>query len=409
MKYLMIIPEGAADFPQDDLGGCTPLMAASTPRLDELCRQGRLGTVALTPADYPCTDDVTLLSLLGYDPRLYHLGFAPIEALGRRIVLEPDCSVIRLNLVTSRDGRMIDHTAGNIGSAEAMILFNDLLERLQRELNEDARSLHIVPLSGHRALLVDETDRSYDSTVMQPAPTMLDRSGSKNQPTGEHAALLRQIINISEACFSEHPVNLARLETNAEPATQVWPWGAGSALPATGAITPFADRFRDLRCIMICSQDLTAGLATMLGWDIWRIDSDDDFATLGDAAVDALDDFDLICVHTAAADWISHRGDCQEKVDVLADIDHHLVAPLAEWVDACDHWRLLVMPSHITSVQTRCHDPAPVPFMMVGERITSVLQQPFCEPEAEEADLHIEIGDELMEYFLFGSGIRQGK
>ena len=66
----------------------------------------------------------------------------------------------------------------------------------------------------------------------------------------------------------------------------------------SGAVTPFAERFQDLRCLMICHQDFPAGVATLLGWDIWRVDADDDFAALGDAAVDALDDFDLICVHT---------------------------------------------------------------------------------------------------------------
>ena len=42
MKYVIIIPDGAGDFPIDDLGGKTPLEAADTPNTDWCDEFGRV-------------------------------------------------------------------------------------------------------------------------------------------------------------------------------------------------------------------------------------------------------------------------------------------------------------------------------------------------------------------------------
>ena len=43
MKYFVLIPDGAADEPQESLGGKSPLEYASIPTLDRLAMQGRVG------------------------------------------------------------------------------------------------------------------------------------------------------------------------------------------------------------------------------------------------------------------------------------------------------------------------------------------------------------------------------
>jgi len=57
MKYLLLVPDGAADLPLDDLGGKTPLEVARTPYLDDLAKSGLVGSVQVTPAEmYPGSD-----------------------------------------------------------------------------------------------------------------------------------------------------------------------------------------------------------------------------------------------------------------------------------------------------------------------------------------------------------------
>ena len=78
MKYALIIPDGAADEPIEELGGRTPLAAARMPNLDWIARNGKFGTVRNVPTGMPCGSDVAILSVLGYDPRKHYTGRAPL-------------------------------------------------------------------------------------------------------------------------------------------------------------------------------------------------------------------------------------------------------------------------------------------------------------------------------------------
>ena len=55
MKYVIVIPDGCADEPQESLGGKTPLQAANKPNMDRIARTGVVGRAdnvprPLTPA-----------------------------------------------------------------------------------------------------------------------------------------------------------------------------------------------------------------------------------------------------------------------------------------------------------------------------------------------------------------------
>src|SRR5690606_16009171 len=97
MKYAIIIPDGAADEPLDALGGRTPLEAAETPNMDWIAQQGRLGLVRTVPDGFESGSDVATMSLLGYDPAVYHTGRAPLEAAAQRIPLASTDWVFRCN------------------------------------------------------------------------------------------------------------------------------------------------------------------------------------------------------------------------------------------------------------------------------------------------------------------------
>ena len=49
MKYAIIIPDGAADEPLSQLGGKTPIEAASTPNMDWVASHGRQGLARTVP------------------------------------------------------------------------------------------------------------------------------------------------------------------------------------------------------------------------------------------------------------------------------------------------------------------------------------------------------------------------
>ncbi len=45
MKYLVMLCDGMADYPVDELGGKTPLEAAATPNMDKLAETASVGLV----------------------------------------------------------------------------------------------------------------------------------------------------------------------------------------------------------------------------------------------------------------------------------------------------------------------------------------------------------------------------
>src|SRR3989304_6862607 len=99
-KYAIIVPDGAADEPLEEFDGATPLEAAETPNMDRISAEGRQGLVRTVPAGMEPGSDVAQMSLLGYDPRRYYSGRAPIEAVARNIALSMDDWGFRCNLVT---------------------------------------------------------------------------------------------------------------------------------------------------------------------------------------------------------------------------------------------------------------------------------------------------------------------
>src|SRR3954449_8288772 len=131
MKYAIIIPDGAADEPLKELGGKTPLEAANTPNMDRVAMEGRQGLARTVPDGFESGSDVATMCLLGYDPKVYHTGRAPLEAAAQNIPLSPTDWVFRCNLVTVVDGVMKDHSAGGISDAEAQRLIGDLSRHLQ--------------------------------------------------------------------------------------------------------------------------------------------------------------------------------------------------------------------------------------------------------------------------------------
>lgn len=397
MKYVIIIPDGAADFPLDALDGKTPFEAARTPNTDRLAKEGRQGTVSTTPKGMPCGSDVCSMCLLGYDPVKYHTGRAPLEAAALGIPLGPKDWVFRVNLVTVIDGKMQDHSAGHISSDEGRQLMADLAKRL------DLPGMELFPGVSYRNIMVDRSgQRDWTELVSTPPHDIPGEPFRKHLPVGgANAALLQQMVAESEVLLRDHEINLTRKEMGELPATHVWPWGQGTRpnMPS------FQERFK-LKGAMITAVDLLAGISQFIGWD--RLDvpgqtsyHDNDYEAAGKYAIAALDNYDIVCVHVEAPDEASHAADAHTKVAAISAIDEYVVGPIHEALRARgDEWRILLMPDHYTRVDNRKHDPTPVPFLMAGKKVRGLVSRPFTEKNAGESDLHIGRGHELMDYFL---------
>ena len=410
MKYVIVIPDGCADEPQDVFGGKTPLQAARTPHMDRIAQTGLVGRSNNVPASLTPASDVATLSLFGYDPEVVYTGRAPLEAAAMGIRLGAGDWAIRCNLVNVADGLMRDFTAGHISTEEA----RELIAALRTAWGE---SIHCretgipIPIELHagvqyRHLLVCRPPgRGLSSlfegtTRTQPPHDIPDRPVADHLPTGPGGDILRDLMERSKAVLADHPVNRARIAAGKKPATQVWLWGQGSA----PSLRPFAELHHKKGAI-ISAVDLVRGVGILLGWT--RIDVagatgylDTDYAAKGRAGIAALADHDLVCVHVEAPDEASHEGRADEKVKALERIDEHIVGPLLAALPGYGEWRILVSPDHRTPLRTRAHSHGAVPFALAGTGIRPLGQATYDEVVAARSEVSFERGHELMAMLL---------
>ena len=414
MKYLIIIPDGAADEPQDELAGQTPLAAAATPAFDALASRGVVGQTNHVPGSLNPGSEVACMSLIGYDPLEFFTGRAPLEAAAKGIELGPDDWVVRCNLVTIVSGAdgpvMADFTADHISTAEA----TSLLEAAQAGLARDFPCLsgwQFAPGVSYRNLLIYRPNNQEPTPLAADLRTTAphDRVGQPIAdafPRGTGSRLLTEIMGKSESWLANHPVNQARQAAGQGVATHLWLWGAGRR----PAFPPFLEQY-GLTGTMITAVDLLRGLANLAGWSCREVAGatgylDTDYAAKGRAAIEELCQRDLVCVHVEAPDEAGHEGNAAAKVKAIEEIDRHIVGPaiahLEEQAAGGEEYRVLICPDHPTFLATRMHSRGMVPYLMAGAGIQPNGQQAYSE-EAATAGPLVEPGWQLMGNFLRSS------
>ena len=100
MKYIIVLADGMAGQPLEELNGKTTLEYASTPFMDELAGKGTIGLVKTVPAGMKPGSDVANLSVIGYDPNRFYSGRSPLEALSVGVQMKRTDVVLRCNIVT---------------------------------------------------------------------------------------------------------------------------------------------------------------------------------------------------------------------------------------------------------------------------------------------------------------------
>ncbi|WP_422931127.1 cofactor-independent phosphoglycerate mutase [Singulisphaera sp. PoT] len=397
-KYAIVIPDGAADEPQASLGGKTPLQAARIPEMDRIAREGVLGRSRNVPDRFVPASDVATLSLFGYDPVLYYTGRAPLEAVAMGHALGPDDWAIRCNLMTIRDGRLTDFTAGHITSEEGTPLMQALDAKVGRP------NVSFFPGVSYRNLMIYRGapgETPFDSeTLTTPPHDQPDQPAVDYLPKGRGSELLRELMVEGTAVVRDHEVNQKRLALGKSPANAIWLWGQGKA--------PSLPKFKDmhgLKGAIISAVDLVRGVGMLAGWE--RIDVpgatgylDTDYAAKGRYGIEALRDHDIVCVHVEAPDEASHEGRADAKVEALERMDSEIVGPLRRELEKYGDYRILISPDHATLLRTKAHDRDWVAWAMAGTGLAGS-GRPYDEASAREAGgPSLEQGFELMKLFL---------
>lgn len=351
-----------ADEPLESLGGRTPLEAARTPGMDRLAGKSEIGMVRTVPEGMAPGSDTANLSVIGYDPRKYYSGRSPLEALSIGADMAADDVSFRCNLVTLseneekyEDRHILDHSSGEISTAEAAELMEALKTGLQRE------GYTFYTGISYRHLLIQSKGKVVDLTA--PHDILTKRIGEylPGDP------VLREMMVKSYDILKDHPVNIKRREQGKNPANSAWFWGAGTR----PALISF-EKKNGVKGAMISAVDLLKGIAVGAEMDNITVEGangglDTNYAGKGQAAVKALirDGYDFVYVHIEAPDEMGHQGSAENKILAIERIDEKIICPVVQaFQEAGTDFRMLILPDHPTPVRVRTHTGDPVPYLL---------------------------------------------
>ena len=394
MRYVLLIPDGAADEPQDDLDGRTPLEAADTPHMDALATAGEVGLARTVPpeAEQPGSD-VACLSLLGYDPRQHYTGRGPLEAVSMDVDLGPADVAFRCNLVTCGDDMtMVDYSAGEIPTPLAHQLMGIIADALGEP------KLRFYPGISYRHLLV--WSDGPEATHTTPPHDILGQPIADHLPQGDGAETLQRLIYDSYGILRDVEINRRLRDEGKHPANMIWPWGQGRPL----RLPAFALRW-GTPGLAVAAVHLVRGIAKAAGLAAPVIrgatgNLDTDFAAKGRAAAEALERYPFVLVHVEAPDEASHHGDVEKKVWALEQFDRHVVGQVVRALESLGPSRIMIAPDHPTPIRLRTHTKEPVPFLLAGPGVASDAADRFSETVAAESGLFVEDGTRLIERLL---------
>ncbi|MDP2300672.1 MAG: hypothetical protein Q8M55_08165 [Actinomycetota bacterium] len=184
MKHVILILDGAAGWPVEELGSKTTLAAAHTPNLDALAAAGMVGLAQTVPPGAEPSSSAACTSILGYDPVADYVGRGAIEAASLGISLAPDEIALRMNLVHIADGTMSSYSCGHIRTGESRALVAEIAAQL-----EDA-TFRFYPGVAYRHILVVKGHPELLDLVYTPPHDISDQSAEGRAPSGDGARTL---------------------------------------------------------------------------------------------------------------------------------------------------------------------------------------------------------------------------
>lgn len=402
MKYLVVLCDGMADYPVEELGNKTPMQAAHKPNMDTLARDSEVGLVKTVADGLKPGSDVANLSVLGYDPAVYYSGRSPLEAGSIGIDMEPTDVSFRCNLVTLSDEEnfedktIIDYCAGDISSAEA----KQLIDYLKGYFDNDRFCLYAGVSYRHCLIWHNGT---LDVGTLTPPHDITGKKIAKYIPTAENARPLLEMMKRSCELLANHPINIERVKKGLNPANAVWFWGEGVRKP----LASFKDKF-GLNASMISAVDLLKGIGKFSGMHVVNVEGatgylDTNFEGKAEAAAkEFAAGSDFVYVHIEAPDECGHRHEIQNKVKAIELIDQKVLAPLIEALKAYGEYRIMILPDHPTPLALRTHTNDPVPYLIYDSRVRKNGVDCFCEKTAKQTGIYVPTGHTLIDKFIKG-------
>jgi 2,3-bisphosphoglycerate-independent phosphoglycerate mutase len=400
MKYIVLLGDGMSDYPLENQNGKTPLQLSRIPNMDSLAQKGEMGLARTIPEGMPPGSDVANLSVMGYDPKVYYSGRAPIEAASMGVDLGANDIAFRCNLVTlMQEGsavKMHDYSAGHISTEEA----RHIIQVLQAELGSSVITFY--PGVSYRHLMVWRQGEHQLSTT--PPHDITGKVIEPYLPQGEGSSTIIEIMQRAREILAGLQNKAEGIDQGPIQANSIWLWGQGKSIKI-----PTLRQKYGLSGAVISAVDLVKGLGVCAGLTPIAVAGatgylDTNYEGKANAALDALETSDFVYLHVEAPDEASHKGNLAEKIRAIEDFDTRVVKVILEGLEKrFSHYRVMVLPDHPTPIATKTHAPDPVPFVIFASEDKAKngkSDMGFNEKDASETGMLIQNGWKLMDRFI---------
>ena len=398
MKYIVVLGDGMADLPIEELGGKTPLAYAKTETMDALSKKAEIGLVHTIPDGMKPGSDTANLSVLGYDPKVYYSGRSPLEALSIGVPMKDTDIAIRCNIVTIseedvpfEEKTIIDHSSSEISTEDCAVLLKAVMDELANETYQ-----FYVGTSYRHCLIWDKGE----VVELTPPHDVLGRVIKEYLPADK---ALYEMMKKSYDILVNHPINVERKKQGLNPANCCWFWGAGTK--------PMLSSFEEKtgkKGMMVSAVDLLKGIAVGAGMGVAEVKGANgglhtNYAGKVDAAMKALTEegYDFAYIHVEAPDEMGHQGSVERKVKAIEYLDEKVIKPVVDYMNEKGvDFRMLVLPDHPTPICVRTHTSDSVPYMLYDS--TNLLDKSwnYNEDEAKESGNFVAKGHELIDYLF---------
>lgn len=402
MKYIVILADGMADYPLDELGGKTPMQVAVKPNMDKLAAASEVGLVYNVPDNLSPGSDVANLSAMGYNPEMCYTGRSPLEAVSMGIDIKPTDMIFRCNVVNVsedesayEDKIITDHSADEITTEEA----RELIKAVADAFGGDTFAFY--PGVSYRHALV--WDNGPDEFNLTPPHDILEKRIGDYLPAGKNGEPLREMMKKSYDILNNHPINIARSQKGLKKANSIWIWGEGRK-PALESF----EKLHGIKGSVISAVDLIKGIGICAGLDSIDVEGatgniHTNFDGKAKACLDALvGGSDYVFVHMEAPDECGHRHEIDNKVKSIEIIDEKVVGYLTENLAKLGiDYRMMILPDHPTPLCLRTHTRDAVPYLIYDStNKTDSKISTFAEDTASSTGIVVEQGYKLMERFI---------
>lgn len=390
MKYVIVIADGMADEPLDELNGKTPVVEANTPNMDFIAKNGYTGLAKNVPDGMTPGSDVANTSIMGFDPSMLK-GRGPLEAPSVGVSLGDNDVAFRLNFINVEDGKINDFTADHISTEEA--------EELIKALNENFGDIgKFYPGVSYRNLFVIE-DLSMEELKSTPPHDVVGQPIEDNnlKPDNEKSQLINKLMEDSVKVLENHPVNKKRVSEGKLPANMIWLWGQG-AKPVIGN---FPEKY-GMSGATITGVDLLKGISTYIDLDVIEVPGatayfDTNYQNKVDYALESLKTHDVQFIHIEAPDEAGHEGNLPEKIRAIENIDSIILEKLLKELPNIDsEYTIAVLPDHPTPIDIKTHTMTPIPFAIYSTNIKEPDDTEFYSEDMSKGKYDTIIGHTLL-------------